>query len=831
MCEIRNRCGGRGWLPVWIGIVAGLYVAAAHAADDKPADRPAATHPTLSGSAGVGGIGFYQPNRWGLVLGHLRNDTPDPQNARLIFRFDDQSQREFIRNVWLPPGTRREVFLPVRFGAAGADQKTAATETLLAPTDAEVEFDRQPGLVRLVQDPNLFAVISDNDKLDDEAIGVMSLARKRMSLTPGMSFIAPHRAMRFDVGWDGVKVAMFSADHPLMDAAQRRGLLRWVLGGGKLLIFADQVDSDAMRELLGEAWSISYLDQVTLTTIRFDEGRGAPMRLSGQNAWSEPTVEVEQPITMTRLTAPGFDTLLEVNRWPALLTRSLGAGQIIVSTLGGRAWTDPKADAAINVLSGLILPTMLLNDKRVEDTALLAGPTGQTFVSDAIGYQIVPRENVAIVLGALIAVLVLSGAMFYKAGRLERVGPVGAVAALAAMGVLVGMGQSQRGKVAPTVSGLQWVHAQPGLTAARLHGTLGFFDGQGATLDVRGGGGGWTWPQPLGQAEPIGRMMWSDVDQWRWPALPIAAGAVRPVEFAANLNFERSPTMHLRFGPDGLSGEVNWPTHGDMSDALLKTDQANLHVDLAGSGATRTLSITPDDVLPRGAAFTNGLLSQTQQRRAAALKDVLTQTRFDEPTLLAWGEGIDWGLHVEPALAEHVEALWSMPLSIEASEPGTKVRIPWPLVEMQDIGVREEKFGLNRLPIYIASTRKWLDEISGPSAYLARFVIPAGARPLKITEAKVHLDITAIGRPVRILTIRGTEPIELARLTGPDGHVVVTLDVSKLQIDARGGVLLAFDVQNADNRLPGQVQGTDIWSVRQFGLELSGVVASDGNTK
>jgi len=811
-------------------VAVALWIFAGPAAAQDNDTEP--THPTLSGSAGISGVGIYQPNHWGLVQTYIVNETNQQQNARMIFRFDADPQHQFTTTTSLPPKTRRQVVLPVFFSGQQSEStgpqehKSTTTETILTPVDVEREHDRQQGLVRLVDDPTLTAVMSDNDLADDEAISVLAALRKRVGLSRGMAFLPPDRMIRHDVGYDGVHLMALTADTPQADPAQRRALRRWLSAGGTLLIFADQVESEAMQLLLGDAWNINVFDQLSLTELRFDRGAEAAPIVRGEKTWPSPTVVTEQPITMTRLTAPDYDTLLEVRDWPALISRRLGQGRILVSTLGGRAWTDPAAEAALDLLGDQTLPqtiTFAGADSRREQTQRNENASRQ-FVTTLIGYRVISRDRIAWVFGIFVAVMLAFALLAYQGGRLEWLGPGGVVAALIAAGVLVTMGTRQRGQVPPTVASLQHVQPQPGIPGARLSGTLGVYDSKGTQLTLASRTGGWAWPPAASQSASLARMMWNDIDHWHWADLDLAAGAVRPISVAADIPFDRAPAMNLTFGPDGLTGNVDLPGDITLENMIIATPQANLALRTGNDPSAAKLRATPATVLPRGVFTPEGLIGEAEQARSKLLEQTLVQRELDGPVLLGFSKALDTGITTEPSMRNTGQALWRIPLRIQHAEPGTQVTIPWPLVSMQHVTLREQNLGLNLLPIYRADRRTWLPEISGPSAFVARFQVPRAAQPLEATTARVHLNMNAIGRPVRIVTLRGDQVVELAEINNPAGPRMIDIPVDQIAFDETGGVLIGFDVQNPPNFIPGRVQSSDIWSVNAFGLELTGTV-------
>jgi hypothetical protein len=817
-------------------------------------DAPPPTHATLAGSAGSAGTGLAQAEQWTLIQAHVLNGTAEPQTARLVFRFMEQPQRQFIRETWVPAKARRTVVMPVRFGAAKSrNPMSAETETLLTPIGAEREWSREPGLIRLVSEPQICTMLTNaftteaENALDDEDVAVLSAARMQMGLGRSIAYFSADKMIRFDAGWAGVNVLGVTARNPPLDAAQRRSVRHWLEAGGTLLIFADLVQNEPMQLLLGDRWGLSTVDQVTLTMVKFEQASNAAANGSdGEGQPFKGAMETESPITMTRLTTsgnPAWKTLLSVNGWPALLERSVGHGRVLVATVGGRAWVDESAGDALRTFTDHALPqTMQTPGSRPEE--VITGTAGQQFVSSQIGYKIVSRQSVGLVMFAALGLLIVAALVWGRARKLEYAGVAGAVVSIAAAGLLLGMGQHQRGQVAPTAVAAQWIEAGPDTSNVRVKSLTGIFQPDGANTDVNGTLGGWAWPDRLNQSGPIERVQVMDLDRWAWPQFPVSAGAMRPLAVAADITLPEPLRVNMQLGPEGLTGQVRWPA-GDFrgEDAVLAAPHGNMRVATEQQPGLTQIKATPGDVLEHGVILGGTVIAQQQQDRAALLNALLDKARFDEPTLLLWSPGLDTGVRYTPPLTRRDQSLWSIPIHLDATPAGTGVTVPWPLVAMEMMRDRDHKLPLKMLPLYRADQHKWIEQVASPSAFLARFVIPEQVLPLKLTSAKVHLNLVATGRPVVVLLISDGKAVPVKSMMSPDGEQVVDLPVDQVRPDAGGGVMVAFDVQKTpeqqrvddenDRRsaakqplLPYPApKASEMWGVRYFGLEVAGTVA------
>ncbi|MBI1374845.1 MAG: hypothetical protein GC159_19175 [Phycisphaera sp.] len=827
-----------------IGLV--VLLCAGFTATAQTIDREPETTPKLGGSAGTSGLGFFQANRWGVVQAHVHNRTATDREVRIVFSFNDQPQRQFVRVVTIPPNARRTVELPARFSVSKQGLNVAETETIIVAPKEDIEWDRKPGIVRLYDGREITAIVAENTPADDEAIFAVTAVRDRLGLPKSMGYINDERTMRFDLGWDGLNTLAITTDRPKFDAVQRAALRRWLNGGGTLVVFLDQVDNESMQLLLGAAWGVDVVDQVTLNSVSFNKVDASLPNPMGLGSTFKADVEVEQPITMTRVIADGFTTHLAVRGWPALMSRKMGRGRIVINTLGGRAYTEEAGVQAADVFARVAMPeASMVQMNTMEPSAALNTPAGTEFLANQVGYSIVSRKTVATVLGAFAVAFVICGLALLLRSRLEWIGPIGAALAVGATGVLLFIGLKQRGQIEPVVTSVQLIEAEPESPSATVRGVLGMFTPDAENVDLGSQQGGWAWPSQTSDVGPLRRMVWRDLDTWTWTNVPLPPAALRPIDYEAAVRFDTPVRMDLRYGPEGLTGTMHWPTGYKPRDMVIAAAHANIAVNTTADTDAINLRVTPADVLPDGSYFNTNMMSDDRKNHAVLYDRMLKhetpkqdtgtmpgsaktepRVRLLGPTLLTWTEMAPSGISIDPQLHPVGQALWSLPLRVNASAPGTHVRIPWPLVAMEPARTTQddrERLGLVMLPIYSQAHDAFFG-VSGASAFIGRFELPRQVLPLNPKGATLHFDVTATNRSVDLFTLKDNALRPIKTINSPDGPTTIDIPADALQVDDRGGVLVGFYVHNPMNFNPGDVQVSSLWIVRRFGLEVAGEV-------
>lgn len=244
--------------------------------------------PSLAGAGGAAGIGQYPPLSWGVVASTIVNPTDEDQKLLVTFNFDDTSTLQFASQVWVPPQSRRTVWLPIRTNLFEVDpfkpRTLALTQQLFDMNGSQpVMLSQQQGLLIATRDQWITGMLSGGSDTDDEAeddsINAALAMRQSMDLSRRMAFLRESALPSMVAGWRGLSALVISAPRPALDAAQTAAIRQWLLGGGRLWIMVDRVDPAFMSSLLGDAWTLRVIDRVPLDVVKVDPSPAAGIRV------------------------------------------------------------------------------------------------------------------------------------------------------------------------------------------------------------------------------------------------------------------------------------------------------------------------------------------------------------------------------------------------------------------------------------------------------------------------------------------------------------------------------------------------------------------------
>ncbi len=782
--------------------------------------------PSLDGSVTGAGLKWFITDHWGIARATLVNPTASDQTYRVSCNFQSKSERQFAALVWVPARSKRIAEWPIRLvpGAKGMNKNSVEMRAFLLPEDASqrVDYDRQDGTLLRSNDSDITVTISD---VADEAESItVTNARQSSSRSRRVAPLNVRQAPRHALGWDVGGALVLSADQPDFDAAQRTALREWVRNGGTLCVFADQVDPHAMQLLLGDGWGVQVIDQVRLTEVTFEATDIAATRRRGKVKPKLGPYVDEQPMRMARVIAPDYHTVLSVRGWPALMTRNYGAGRVVVITLEGRAWNNDAVSTAMRQLSHAIFSNA---DER---RASIANDTAREFVSRQVVRPIVSRAFIGWVLGLFAVVIAVAGLWLRRSGRQERMVPVAIGVSVVVVMVLHTAGRMQRGGVDPTNAALQVIHADLGEDNVSVRGALGLYAPTTREITLASDQGGWVWPQAR-RSDPR-RLIWQDLDRWQWDEIGVGERTMHMADYAVHAQLPQPVTASLSFNEEGLVGTIDWPTDQLPEDMIIAAPGGNLLVTPDTVDARRMkITLGSNDVLNRHTYFSAGLISPVRQARTTLLNSMFSQPGWPgSPMLVGWSDGIVVELDISGEAQDRKTALWTVPLQIQRPKPGSIVHVPRPFIQLT---ASRRSLGLPQMAgLYNEAKRDWAlkDGTSQSSAFVARFMLPKSVLPIRPTEATLHLDMTAIGRPVRIVTGMNNRPLEVTVLQGPDGPTSIKLSADQLQVDDQGGVLIGFDVQQAEGSTQLDIRQSLMWRVRSMQLDVTGVVGTPTST-
>ncbi len=794
--------------------------------------------PNLSSGAGMSGIGAYVPGQWGVVSSSVQNPTAQDVDLLVVHQFDADPHVQFGTRVWVPNQSIRRVWSAVRPpDAYEADIRQINTQTLLVDDASTTEFqlDRQPGLLLGTTDSPVVALMQDYDGTR------ISPTVQAMLIGGGHSkrtrHVNPEQAPSTMAGWQAVDALVVDAAAMHFDEAQWVALRQWVLAGGRVWIFYQHDNDEAvehMQRFLGDDWSVAIVDELPLTQFKM---LGSRETLS---------VQVEMPIAMTRVLASGFTVHHTVRDWPVTLEKQIGRGRVLVSTIGPRAWvkatngktsdkSNSKTVGGSDDIGVIATPPLRDIEKLLIDQQLPASAPATAdselvqklapYVPTMIGYRVIGRSVVMIMLCAFLILLVIGGIMLHRKNKLEWIATIGGGAAIVAAGILLTLGLMRGREVPTTVASAQLIRVVPGQHQAIVSGVMSLFSASSdiGKVEVNNGGVIW-WPDTSAQANKTLRAIWTDLDRWHWDQLTLPPRAVLNATFDNVLNIEEPIVASGQFGPEGLVVDFSPGVLSDLQDPLIATSSG---VIVPRDNGKNRYTVGPSQVVHNEQYVRSLSMTREQMRHQSVYQDLLAMSQPDAPTWWIWAKPVDLGFKLIENATHRDWALASVPIKFTAPAPGAarvlSPFLPYTLARSPD--------GASPVAIYDANNREWIAPLTPGYTIWLRFQLPdsiASAKPT-IDELVLTIDMDAPDRDVQLLDPISYGSRALATVSNPRGEAKLSPEdgqASVYQIDSSGGILVGVRVTDQP---PDAV--TSQWSLQELRLELLLDIPNSPTTK
>lgn len=812
------------------------------------------------------GVRPFAPERWGIVGVTIQNPTDRPADVLSSHYFSSNPERQFARQLWIPPRARRTSWYPVlppdNFGRPFLKVESLLIDRTAQSGGNEVLLPNPQGTMThgglvpapLRKDP-VTGLIAD----DLQARLPAMVARVARKLVPGVlrlygpSLLTTVESLPTVESLQGLDQLIVSSDRPAADAAGLHAIRSWLHGGGRLWVMLDRTSPATVSLLLGEDFPCTVVDRVGLTEWQFRQERRAtgpddegffplerPKAQTDKDAarFAGQVETFEPPVEMVRILAPGVKTVHSINGWPVSFWRPSGRGQVLFTTLGPRGWVKPRArddKERLNSQNPIVAPFQESEPLRQLAAHFLLPyekPTlpPQEFaqvLSDQIGYRIVGRGNVLAVLSTFCLGLAAAAGWLVARGRtaqLAHLGWIGPTGALMAAVLLVALGFLSRSAVPATVAELQLVEAAPGALDAPVSGLLALYNQEASSAPLGAEQGGIFLPDAKGQVGVTHRMVWTDLDRWHVENLSLAGGQVHAAPFATSARLDRPLSARVTFGPDGVLGQVALGPFQNAGDAVLALpSRRNFAVRFAlGGGADGAFTAGPGDQLAPDQFLAALVLSAEQRRRQAVYQRLLNRRSWPRypmrPMFFTWADPLDLGFTFAAGAHRAGSALVAIPLAIERPTAGTQVLIPGPFLTYHSVTLRGSLAAL-----YDPKHNEWVSSMRAPAKTRLRFQIPPELLPLHVERATLTVDINAQARPFEVFAGQD-EGLEVLPPTyhSPVGRLRIPIDRPNiLQPDAAGGVYLGISVGAAE-KLPGETSASSEWKIDDLQLELAG---------
>jgi hypothetical protein len=781
-------------------------------------------------------------DRWSELTFTVANPGPTPRDARVVVGYAGAAETGYGRDISVPANTAVTSWVTIGPApAAGASisreiqmvlyDRTGGTPVVVRPATEERTRGRavlyrpkETTTALFVDDPAEEDLTSFRRPTpDQEALTLLRVLRAVRNQSEHVSVVREPRLPTTPEAYDGIDQIVLANDRLKADPLTRAAVRRWVEQGGYLWVMLDQVDPDFLAALFGEEFAPHVVGRTSLTGVRVQSRLGKDPRPNpGDKAGLR---EYERPVPFVRVAASGHESvLLYADGWPAAFTQRLGRGKVLFTALGPTGWHRPRAAAANPRARGGDPPSPFKDipdlpvalDHLLELSADMK-PVEHPFapadlqppLMDEIGYAVPGRGAVAATLGGFVLALFGLSFVVRRSRRTELVGWLGPAAAVAAGGLLVGLGSASRNAVPPTGATAEIVEAIPATDEVVRRGLFATYHPASGPVTLAAPAGGRLAFDFAGlEGQPRTRVQ-TDLDSWRYENLQLPAG-VRQGPFRATTATPMSAVA--AFGPDGLRGTFTAPMFRDPTDAVLAARGRDpVAVRFAADGA---FAVGPADALSPGQFVAGAVLSDRQQRRQDVFRKLLTPAppdHFgDRDHLLAWTTAA----HVPFATTEGARTVGAslavVPVEYRPPPAGTRVLVPRAFVPYRRV-LDGNAIGMTTESAYPIDLR-------------VRFQVPPSVVPLEVEKATVTVKMKAGSRKVTLGGYAGERPTPLRVVDGPTEPVVLEVtDPQLLKLDAAGGWHFQLAVGGA---AAGGGRLDEVWTIESLGVEFVGTTAA-----
>ena len=802
----------------------------------------------------------YWADTWGMVGITLSNRDTQPRTLKSSVYFEENANLQFAREFWVPAMARRRSWCPVKLpttyatGRSGTSSTTtipikgmvfdvSAGPDVLLPTPAgkqlysdRLEFGRETRVTGIIEHQtqapssesakNSLQVEASSDTEFDYAYeGAVAmhnfLEGQSANPTRRVQQISDAFLPAFEEGLDGLDRLVICNNRLAKDVAAAMAVRRWVHRGGMLWVMLDRVNEQSIALLLGEAFDFEIVDRVTVAQI-------AIRSTSTEQTWQHPKF-FEEPLPFVRILSSSGRVDHTLNGWPASLLVPAGKGKVLFTTVASEAWViegagpqsdNTKAEQQPNHHAGLPLRQLAEEFMDVPRDPLVAAADLKPFLVDQIGYRIVQKSLVVLVLGSFCLSLPISGIVLWRSRKLEHMVWLGPLFALAATVVLLELGRQHKQGVQPTVAMAQIVEATAGTSELAVSGLLAIYnpDSSNAPLGSKGGG---TFIPDLDDQQQTRRMVWTGLDTWHWENVTLPQG-IRTAVFQASVATPESLEFRASFGPNGVLGKLTGKSPSEINDPLLALP----------SGSRMTMSVQedgswvsgPDDLLLPDTFTRAELVTDAMNRRKKIYQSLFEKNRGSFPRQPYW---IGW---TNPYLTDFTfgqevertgEALLLVPILWTPTPPDTEVTVPSAFSTSRSV-TGPGRTGTSSL---FRSSGPWIESPLESSTWV-RFQLPPQVLPISQVRGSLRLDIKSPGWQIKISQMDGETAIPIATESGTGKYQFEISSDGSWKPDSAGGLTVGIQVVPEVAAPDGNLDEQTPWQIQSVGLDVRGRTTS-----
>lgn len=788
----------------------------------------------VGGLVANGGRGSLTDN-WGSLEIELTNPDNFDRVIRVAVFFPERQDVQYARDFWVPGRSRIVSWLTVgppgvQAGSFGRDLKYVLYDMtdgeprrLGAPGDEPIRSKltpyrkREPSTTVLVDAPSPDSYTPDplaNPESAAAQAAVLARAfRQVRSLSEMVTVFRDPFISPAEMALDGVDHFVLATNRISGDPAGTRALRRWVEHGGSLWVLLDVVEPSTVAGLLGEDLGFVVVGRTSLTSVQVLQPWDGPEAMGKR--------EFEEPVPFVRVALDGSETVLfQVDGWPAAFTKQVGRGRILFTTLGARGWYRPRESrdpkSPFNNFPSAPVPLRPLERLAAEfqgdrEQGGVLAEDLEPLLRAEIGYSVIGRPTVALVLGGFAASLLVIGWLVRRSRSPGSTGWLVPAAALVAAGILIALGTARRQAVPPTVGTVAVIDAVPPTGESAVSGLFAVYRPEAGPVHFAAEHGGNVDLDAAGLEGQMRRRMVTDIDNWHWDGLALPAG-VRTGPFRSTIE-TGDLSVVARFGPNGLDGKLRRGPFKNLTEPLLLSPARQpVGVRLHEDGA---LTSGIGDALSRGQFLTDTVLTDRQQRRQEVYRRLFSRPLpryFDGRTvLLTWTELGRSPFAGEPGSRNAAEAMVAIPVEFDRPEVGGTVTIPAGFIPWSAI--------VQGRPV-----RPTL-ESNMAAKMLIGFRLPPSVLPLTIERATLRARVRTPSRQFTLTGFVDGQSRLLRTVESPiDPVEVVLTDPRTLRYDSEGYLHFGIEIGSrvAAEVDPGIVQLDDTWRIESISLEVIG---------
>lgn len=719
-----------------------------------------------------------QYETWNQTSFSVKNDTPNEDEFLVTTYFDEVSEQQYARRLWLPAHSQRQGWMLVKTPSkASSGDLTEAMEMRT--------------LVLQDQGYGETAVASDSGRrTHDHYIRCGEWSPKKLLITdPNSSDVMDYmdsmktgNASGYHVqtdgefptsvdAYDGVTHIVLSTNRILTNPLAIDALKSWLFAGGDLWVHLDHVDEMILDHLLTDGGDISVVDELDLTSIRVTESEGSQLILD------DTTIKTERPIRMLRVVHQGFDELVAVDGWPIVLEKSVGNGRMIVTTIDSRAlFIQRTFKEKVRMLRprstkvGGSLGELFFGDGHRQTAEPINWPSVS---ASYIGYTVTRKSTVAWILLVFSSTLILSCVWCWRSGHFFRMTIISPVLASLATLTLLLLGSHSRGAIAPTEAMIQFAELDRKGNVL-IQGGRSTYRTEAGQDHISLRENGWinhTSSLP-GSAK---RLVWSENGERSWENLDLPAGLQ-----SSSLQIQKKmiPTVaSFTLDERGLVGKLSGDSSREFTSGILvfpSGDRSSVRMNRQGQ-----LLSQPSDMLASGQYSTDEVLDDRGQLRSELFQKLIAGTRqFPvEARLYFWKKPFDLAIDDFESSRQVGDALLSVPVQFQKPASENPFFLPKFFVHFNS--VINPAGGIST--VFNNRKRTWIESTSSLSDTTLRCSIPEVFAPFELSRINVILDLRIPGREVRIHAKRLDGSMELLKVfESPVGRQKIDIQSSEL---------------------------------------------------